>query len=240
MEREAVDRLRKLDQAKSEFVATVSHELRTPMTSIAGFTELLQESAGDVLSTDQLEFVDAIRRNSDRLTALANDLLTLSSLESGTFTQELTDVDLRDVVSAAHDSLQGMIARRQLDVTIEMPLHPVVVHGDSRNLERMVANLLSNAVKFTEDDGWIRCRLRASDTVATLEVSDDGIGIPAADQADLFTRFFRSSTAVDRAIQGSGLGLTIVASIAHSHGGRIEVVSAPMLGASFTVTLPMG
>ena len=239
MEREAVERLRRLDQTKTDFVATVSHELRTPMTSISGYTELLQDGAAGALSPPQVEFVDAIGRNCDRLSALANDLLTLSSLESGTFSHEQAEVDLCEVVHAAHAALQPVMSGRRLDVTIEMPPTPVIVSGDARNLERLVLNLVTNAVKFTEDGGWVRCKLRLVDRRARLEVSDNGIGIPEEEQGELFTRFFRSSNAVERAIQGSGLGLTIVESIAHTHGGDISVVSAAGRGTTFTVNLPL-
>lgn len=239
MERQAVERLRKLDQSKTEFVATVSHELRTPMTSISGYAELLEDGAVGDLNASQQEFVEAIGRNCDRLAGLANDLLTLSSLESGTFRHEQEDVDLAAVVGVAHAALQPVMDGRQLEVTFEMPTIPVIVRGDAVNLERLVFNLVTNAVKFTEDGGWVRCRLRVLGRRARLEVSDNGIGIPKNEQAELFTRFFRSTTAVDHAIQGSGLGLTIVESIAHAHGGDVSLVSAPGHGTTFTVHLPL-
>ncbi len=113
-----------------------------------------------------------------------------------------------------------MLAGRQLELTLDAPEGPVVVDGDARHLERLVLNLLSNAVKFTEDGGWVHCVLSERDGTALLEVSDNGIGIPEAEQHDLFTRFFRSSTATEHAIQGSGLGLAIVQSIARGHGGE--------------------
>lgn len=238
MEREAIERLRKLDQTKTEFVATVSHELRTPMTSISGYTELLQDGAAGDLSPAQETFVDAIGRNCDRLTALANDLLTLSSLESGTFRHDQVDVDFAEVVHAALAALQPVLDGRDLEVEVEMPPGPVFVRGDAVNLERLVLNLVTNAVKFTEDGGWVSCKLRPTGHRVRLEVSDNGIGIPVEEQGELFTRFFRSSTAIDRAIQGSGLGLTIVESIAHAHGGDISVVSSPMHGTTLTVNLP--
>ncbi len=240
MERVAVEKLRKLDQTKTHFVATVSHELRTPMTSISGYTELLQDGAAGDLSHAQAEFIDAIGRNCDRLTSLANDLLTLSSLESGTLQHEQSDVDLCEIVHSAHGALQPVMAGRKLDVTVEMPSNPVFVRGDASSLERLIINLVSNAVKFTEDGGWVRCKLRLVGRSARLEVSDNGIGIPEEEQGELFTRFFRSSNALERAIQGSGLGLTIVESIAHAHGGDVSVVSAAGRGTTFTVNLPLG
>jgi hypothetical protein len=148
-------------------------------------------------------------------------------------------VDLVDVVHAAHAALQPVLNGRDLDVVFEMPRVPVFVRGDAANLERLVLNLVTNAVKFTEDGGWVRCKLHLMDHRVRLEVSDNGIGIPEEEQGELFTRFFRSSTAVDRAIQGSGLGLTIVESIAHAHGGDISVVSSPSHGTTFTVNLPL-
>jgi signal transduction histidine kinase len=226
-------------QTKTEFVATVSHELRTPMTSIAGFIELLADDDGATLTQQQRGFVEAIRRNSDRLTALANDLLTLSSLESGTFSHEHAEVDLGRVVLSAQASLLTAVAARRLDVTFEVPPDPVMVRGDVQGLESVVTNLVSNALKFTEDGGWVRCRLHVVDDQAWLEVSDNGLGIPEAEQQALFTRFFRSSTALENAIQGSGLGLTIVDSIVKTHGGEISVVSRHRFGSTFTVTLPM-
>ncbi|MGZ4484478.1 MAG: PAS domain S-box protein [Nocardioidaceae bacterium] len=238
-EREAVDRLRQLDQAKSDFVSTVSHELRTPITSIVGYTEMLQDGAAGDLSSGQHRLVDAVRRNGDRLIALADDLLTLSSFEAGTYSLEHAEVDLREVVARAREALQPLTAGRRLDVAFDQPDRPVPVRGDAGHLERVVFNLMSNAVKFTEDGGRVACVLRAAGDDAHLEVSDSGIGIPAAEPDGLFTRFFRSSTAQERAIQGTGLGLSIVASIVREHGGDIDVRSEHLRGTTFTVRLPL-
>ena len=226
-------------QTKTEFVATVSHELRTPMTSITGFIELLLDGEGGSLTEVQKGFVEAIRRNSDRLTALANELLMLSSLESGAITHEHTDVDLRGVVATAQATLQPIFRSRRVEVAFAVTEQPVVVSGDPQSLESLVSNLVSNAVKFTEDGGWVRCTLDVDDGRARLEVSDNGLGIPEEEQRDLFTRFFRSTTAHEHAIQGSGLGLTIVDSIVQGHGGEIAVVSEHLVGSTFTVHLPL-
>lgn len=225
--------------AKSEFVATVSHELRTPMTSIAGFVELLQDGDEGPLTTGQEGFVDAISRNSERLTALADDLLTVSGLEcAGSHHQRLT-VDLCTVLVAAQGALEPAIAARRLEVTFEIPSGSVLVRGDAAELEAMVVNLMSNALKFTKDGGWVNCELREVAGTARIEVSDNGLGIPRAEQRDLFTRFFRSTTAQEHAIQGTGLGLTIVDSIVQSHGGDIAVESDHLEGSTFTVTFPL-
>ena len=227
-------------QTQSELVATVSHELRTPLTSIHGYVELLQDDDVEgALSPQQGMFVAAIGRNGDRLRALADDLLTLSSFESGTHEPEQEEVDLVPVVLAARDTMAPTIAKRDLAATYDVPTRPVWVRGDVAGLTSVVWNLVSNAVKFTEDGGWVRCGLTTDSGRATLVVSDNGLGIPDAEQRDLFTRFFRSSTAHEHAIQGSGLGLTIVESLVKQHGGEISVRSRHLHGSTFTVVLPL-
>ncbi len=226
-------------EAKSEFVATVSHELRTPMASISGYLELLEDLTAGPLNSEQAVFVAAIRRNSNRLAGLADDLLDLSSLEAGTFQHEPRLVDFGAAISTSLAALEPMIAGKELDVTLVLPTGAVIVLGDLASLEVLATNLLSNAVKYTESGGWVRCTLQVEDGLVRLDVSDNGLGIPEEEQSLLFSRFFRATTAQDYAIQGSGLGLTIVDSIVQSHGGEISVVSGHLAGSTFTVTLPL-
>lgn len=238
-EREAVERLQELDRAKSDFVSMVSHELRTPITSIVGYTEMLQDGAAGPVSLEQDRLLDAVRRNGERLIALIEDLLTLSRIEAGTFVLERTTLDLRHVVSRAREALGPMLAGRTLDMRFHVPDGTVPVLGDAGQLERVVLNLVGNAVKFTEDGGRVECTLSTADGLAEVRVSDTGIGIPEEEQGALFTRFFRSSTAQERAIQGTGLGLSIVQSIVHSHGGEISIRSAHLVGTEVRVRLPL-
>ena len=225
--------------ARNEFVETVSHELRTPMTSIAGFVELLQDGEAGTLSPRQVRFVDAIRRNSRRLTALADDLLSVSSLEARGGEHPHVELDLRDVVTAVKSNLEQAIAASSLTVSFEVPAAAVLVDGNPTDLEAMIVNLMTNALKFTPAGGWVTCELRISSEMARIDVSDNGLGIPRAEQRDLFTRFFRSTTAQEHAIEGTGLGLTIVDAIAKVHGGNISVESEHLEGSTFTVTLPL-
>ena len=226
-------------QTQTELVATVSHELRTPLTSIRGYVELLQDGDGGPLSPQQDEFIEAIGRNGHRLSNLADDLLILSSLESVSLGQDQEDVDLVAVVQGVQATMTPTIAARALEVTFEVPDVAVWVCGNVAGLTSLVSNLMSNAVKFTPDGGWVRCVLSVEADEVTFVVSDNGLGIPEAEQHDLFTRFFRSSTAHAHAIQGSGLGLTIVESVVKQHGGEISVQSRHLEGATFTVVLPL-
>lgn len=238
-ERLAVERMRRLDEAKNDFVSTVSHELRTPVTSIVGYTEVLED--GDVVAPapEQLPLLESIARNGQRLIALCDDLLTLSGLDSGALRFERGAIDLREIIPAAEDAVRPLLRNRDLTVTYDGGTEPVLVLGDRGQLERVVNNLVGNAVKFTEDGGSIECRATVHENEAWLIVTDTGIGIPVDEQADLFQRFFRSSTAQKRAIQGTGLGLSIVSAIVAAHGGRIDVRSAHLEGTTFTVRLPL-
>ncbi|HYQ34132.1 MAG TPA: PAS domain-containing sensor histidine kinase, partial [Lapillicoccus sp.] len=238
-ERTAVERLRQLDEAKNEFVSTVSHELRTPVTSIVGYTEMLQDGSIVDPDPDQLPLLATIARNGQRLIVICNDLLLLSGLDSGGVQWERETLDLTTLLKPAEEAIRPLMHGRDLDLRIEPSEGPLVVLGDRAQLERVVLNLLSNAVKFTEDGGEIECTLAERDGAAWLTVRDTGIGIPEDEQGGLFEKFFRSSTAQDRAIQGTGLGLSIVAAIVAAHGGRIEVESAHLAGTTFRVRLPL-
>ncbi|MCW2819768.1 MAG: sensor signal transduction histidine kinase [Marmoricola sp.] len=239
-ERHLSERLRRLDSAKNDFVSTVSHELRTPTTSIVGYTEMLREGAAGPVSPGQEVMLDAIARNGTRLIAVASDLLTLAGLESGDTTAwSHGPVDLSQVVGQAREVVHPLLQGRDLAVELDVPAVPVVVSGDATHLERVLTNLLSNAIKFTPDGGRLGCRLVQDGNAAVVEVSDNGIGIPAEEQGELFTKFFRSTTAQDRAIQGTGLGLSIIASIVEAHGGEVAVRSAHLEGTTVTVRLPL-
>jgi PAS domain S-box-containing protein len=238
-ERAAAAQLRDLDRVRDDFVSMLSHELRTPLTSIVGYTEMLKDGAAGAVSREQGRLLDAVHHNGERLIELIEDLLTLSRIESGTFKLETSTVDLRTVFEKAHEVLEPMLVGRHLDVHFDLPDDPVLVEGDSAQLKRVVVNLLGNAVKFTEDGGRVQWSLSAADGVAEIEVRDTGIGIPEAEQPQLFTRFFRSSTAQERAIQGSGLGLSIVQSIVLAHGGEISIQSRHLVGTDVRVALPL-
>ncbi|MCW2791409.1 MAG: sensor signal transduction histidine kinase [Nocardioides sp.] len=238
-ERTAVERLRQLDEAKNEFVSTVSHELRTPVTSIVGYTEMLSDGSIVDPVPAQLPLLRTIARNGERLIVICNDLLLLSGLDSASAHWKRETLDLASVLSPAEEAIRPMLTGRDLTLEIERPDRPVVVMGDRARLERVLINLLSNAVKFTEDGGEISCRLERHDSEAWLVVRDTGIGIPEDEQHGLFQKFFRSSSAQERAIQGTGLGLSIVAAIVAAHGGRIGVESAHLKGTTFTVRLPL-
>ena len=225
--------------SRAQFVATVSHELRTPMSNVLGFVELLQDLEGGPLTEQQGDFVEAIRRNGARLSALAEDLLVVSAQEDASAASTYEPVDLVGVVQDVEVALGPAVDARDLEVTFAVPAEPASVLGDAADLEAAVTNLVTNAVKFTEDGGWVRCVLDVLPGSARIAVSDNGLGIPEKEQGELFTRFFRSSTAQARMIEGTGLGLTIVESIVRNHGGDVSVQSEHLRGSTFTLTVPL-
>lgn len=240
-EREVVSRLKDLDKVKDDFVTTVSHELRTPMSSIIGSAEMLEDGMLGELTPEQQRMIEVISRNGDRLLALADDLLLLATFDHSSLPEQTLDVDLREVVGESASAVASMLASRNLDVGYTLSQEPVLVSGDPHHLERALTNLLTNAVKFTPDGGHVHVQVQADTKAksAVLSVTDTGLGIPESDLDHVFGRFFRSSIVQEQAIQGSGLGLSIVKTIVESHEGRIDVRSEPGTGTTFTVTLPL-
>ena len=239
-ERRAVERLKEVDQVKETFVSAVSHELRTPITSIVGFLEMLEDGSYGDLNPAQADAVDRVNANSRRLLSLIDELLTLSRVQEDGLGLVDRQLDLRDVVRTAYDVVAPAWSVRDLEVALDLPQEPVPLTGDEDMLERVVVNLVGNAVKFTPEHGRIDVVLRTEGDEAVIEVRDTGIGIPEGERELLFTRFFRSSNAQERAIPGSGLGLSIARAIVEMHGGRVEVESADGAGTTFRVCLPTG
>ena len=237
-ERQAVEHLTEVDRLKDSFVSSVSHELRTPITSILGYTELLETGVLGDLAEDQQDAVLRISRNSHRLLSLISELLTLSKVQEDGITSAEEGVDLAQVVTAGLAVLSPTVARRGVELTVDLPAAPVSVTGDREMLERVVINLTDNAVKFTPDGGHVSVALTSTSGQAVLEVADTGIGVPAHEQQRLFDRFFRSSLAQRHAIPGSGLGLSIAHKIVEDHGGTLEVSSEAGKGSTFRVSLP--
>jgi signal transduction histidine kinase len=224
-------------KVKDDFVASVSHELRTPLTSILGFLEMVMED--ESVTPSVRAQLDVVRRNSVRLLGLVTDLLLTAQVDEGRLALDLSTVDAALVVEQALADLAPQAAAAGIAVHRRIP-GPQPVRTDSARLRQVVDNLMSNALKYTPAGGDVTVSLAADDHELTLTVSDTGMGIAPEDQRRLFTRFYRTSEAESRAIQGVGLGLAITKSIVEAHGGRIEVDSDVGRGSTFRVTLPLG
>ncbi|MGY2702868.1 ATP-binding protein [Nocardioides sp. HB32] len=222
-------------RVKDEFVASVSHELRTPLTSINGYVNILLER--DDLPTDVVAQLEVVARNTVRLTRLVSDLLHTAQNDEGPMRVVREHTDLAAVVRGCVEAAGPAARRAQVTIAVDAP-DTLTANVDAERMAQVVDNLLSNAVKYSRREGHVRVRLGTDAGGVVLSVADDGIGIDAADRDRLFTRFFRTREAEERAIQGVGLGLSITRSIVEAHGGRVEVHSQLGVGSEFVVRLP--
>jgi two-component system phosphate regulon sensor histidine kinase PhoR len=233
-----VTRMRRLEQMRREFVANVSHEIKTPVTSIKGFSETLLDGAKDD-PDDSERFLRIISGQADRLTALVEDLLSLSMLE-----QDAEQPSLPLVAARVRDSLQVAVdvcgvraAEKSITVeltcadTLEAPLDPPLI-------ERAVVNLLDNALKYSEPGGRVEVEGLAVGGEVVLRVRDEGCGIAPEHLPRLFERFYRVDKARSRDLGGTGLGLAIVKHVAEVHRGSAGVESVPGKGSVFEIHLP--
>ena len=233
-----VTRLEALERVRREFVADVSHELRTPLTSIKAFVEnLLEERLVD--TSESLRFLEIVRKHTDRMGALIDDLTDLSLIETGAVSLELTTLDAAEV---AQDVVAAMAFRaRDAGVALKLELPaPFPLVGDRRRLEQVLVNLVDNAIKFNKRGGSVRIAGGFADGRPRITVDDTGVGIPADALHQVFHRFFRADKARSRELGGTGLGLAIVKHLMRLHAGQVWVASELGRGATFTLEFPPG
>jgi len=223
----------RLEQMKTEFVATASHELRSPLTSIKGFVELLDRSAD--LAEPEREFVQIIRVSTDRLVELVDDLLDLARIEAGQIEIAPRPTDLVAVVQETVRLMGPRLRDKRQHLSVDAPVALPLVLADPGRLDEIVTNLLTNAHTYTPEGGHVSVRLAAEDGLLALQIADDGPGIDPLEVDRVFDRFYRGAA---RTGGGTGLGLSIVKSLVDAHGGTIEVQSTPGRGTTFTVRLP--
>ncbi|GGM17035.1 ATP-binding protein [Nakamurella endophytica] len=234
---------REAARLKDEFTGLISHELRTPLSSILGYLELIADDEENPLSAEQMGYLATVERNAQRLLRLVGDLLFTAQVEAGKFSLDRRPVDLRQIVTSTGESLRPTAAAAGVTLSVFLPDGEIPVDGDPVRLGQACDNLVSNAVKFTKPGGRVAISAGIDDSgdepVARLSVSDTGVGIPVEEMENLFSRFFRASTATANAVPGVGLGLTITKAIATAHGGTIRVASTPGEGTTFSLALPL-
>jgi two-component system phosphate regulon sensor histidine kinase PhoR len=231
-------RMRRLEDVRRDFVANVSHELRTPITSIKGFVETLLEGA--IKNPQQAErFLQIISKHSDRLNAIVEDLLSLSSLEEGSEKRKITF----EKTSIKHllDSViaMSMIKAEEKNITIELDCQESIeAKINTVLLEQAVLNLVDNAIKYSEPSGKVQIKAYRTNKMIVISVRDYGCGISRVHQNRIFERFYVVDKSRSRKLGGTGLGLAIVKHIAEVHGGKVTLESAPGIGSTFFLHLP--
>jgi PAS domain S-box-containing protein len=227
------------DRAKSEFVSTVSHELRTPMTAIKGYTDLIHAGAAGPINAEQKRFLTTIKSNTDRLTALINDLLDISRMETGRIRFEPRPLQIGEVIADVANVLAGSAEEKGQHLVYEVAGGLPDIMGDRDRLHQVLTNLVSNAIRYTPQGGEIEVRAYLVERAVRVDVRDTGIGIAPEDMAHLFERFYRADHPLVQETRGTGLGLSIVKMFVEMHGGRIWVQSEPEEGSTFTFILPI-
>lgn len=233
-------RLLDLDQIKNEFLARISHDLRTPLSSIIGFSDLLLTGEGGKINRKHLEFIQAINRNGHTLLALINDLLDLSTIESGQIQLKRQSEALTGIFEDLRAATSPVLAQARLTTIWPEPAVLVgqVAMVDRRRIVQVLVNLVDNARKFTPAGGTVTigCIPGGSQTVFT--VTDTGPGIPTMERERLFQPFARHGSIPSGRGEGAGLGLVIVKAIVDRHQGSIVVGGETGKGCSFTITIP--
>lgn len=226
-----------LARLKSDFVSNVSHELRTPLALIRLYAETLE--LGRITTQDKKEqYYRIIRKESERLTALINNILDFSRIEAGRKEYEFRETNIAELVRNTLDSYRYQIEQQgfELEENIDPTIPPLRV--DREAIARALVNLINNALKYSSDEKFVGVKLYRDNSVVKLEVTDHGIGIDRHDQAKIFEKFYRAGDPLVHNTKGSGLGLSLVQHISQAHGGDIAVESTPGRGSKFTLSLP--
>lgn len=233
----ALDREREINGLQRQFVSMVSHEFRTPLAIIDGNAQRLLRRAGGNLTERDRNGLQKIRGSVVRLTELMESVLSAARLEDGQIKFEPAPCSLTDMIEEITSSYCEIYAGRR--IVIDIALLPKEVVGDYRLLRQVFSNLLSNALKYSPDDTGVQIEgWEDEEGRAVVAVHDQGVGIPEAEQAKLFQRFFRASSSIG--VAGTGIGLHMVAHIIELHKGGIEFDSTPGRGSTFRVLLPCG
>lgn len=237
----ANERLRKLDEIKSSFISVVAHQLRTPLSGIKWTLNLLLNGDMGAMRSEQKTFLLKAYESNERMISLVNDMLGADRIDSGKVRFSFQPVQLLDVVDSVLFELLPQATARGLAVTFaSRPADLPKVHADPEKIRAVFQNLIDNSIKYSKPSGAIEIGLQSENhSTVLVSVKDNGIGIPQAQQRNIFERFFRARNAVKAQTEGSGLGLFIVQSIIERHGGRIWFKSEEGKGVTFFFTLPI-
>ena len=231
-----LEKLRELEDTRTEFLHRTSHELKTPLTAMLAGVELLQMDA-ESLGPEQRELVAMVYDGAIRMRSLIGDLLSMSALEGKQVQLNLEQTDIPSLLQRAVSRL-APAARSRVTLTIDPGVPRVLI--DRARIEEIVDNLVSNALKYSPGGGQVRIEATATGQTLAVAVSDSGLGIPESELPRIFEKFYRVNAHKQLEIGGTGLGLSIAKHIAELHHGELTVQSQVGQGSTFTFTLPVG
>jgi two-component system, OmpR family, phosphate regulon sensor histidine kinase PhoR len=228
---------RRVERLKTEFVSTISHELRTPLAAIYGAALTLRREE-PALQDQRDSLLDVVASESERLARIVNDILWVSRLESGTLH---VAVESCDPIELASTVVAATRARLPSNITLELESEPDLpaIAADSDKVRQILVNLLDNAVKYSPDGGSITLKISPNEAYVSFAVTDQGLGIPAAEHGRIFEKFYRLDPELMRGVGGTGLGLYISRELVRRMHGRISIESTEGIGSTFTVELPI-
>jgi two-component system phosphate regulon sensor histidine kinase PhoR len=226
-----------LSQLQNDFVSKVSHELRTPLTSIRLFSDTLALRRNDAEA--QQKCIDGLQREAARLQALIDRLLDWGRMESGHREFEIRPTDVQAILSDALAAVEPVREHLKAEISIDVPAGVPAIAADRSAMSDALLNLLTNACKYGGTPAKIRLSVNATNKDVRIVVTDNGSGLHVSEHKRIFQKFYRVDDRLARAQEGSGLGLAIVKHVMKAHGGRVEVRSAPGLGSSFGLVVPV-
>lgn len=235
---EAKEKAQESSKAKSQFLSVVSHEMRTPLNAIKGFSELLLSHPDDFELKERNNFTELIYRNSGILTDLINDLLDLSKLESQKMELHLEPVVLTNLLDGIDSTFKAIAKDKEVNFNLETQSDLPTLSLDRLKINQILINLTNNAIKFSPKGRSVILRTKYSNGTLTLEVEDEGIGIPEDKQSNIFSPFTQAESSISRKYEGTGLGLSICQSLVELMQGKIELKSALGVGSTFTAKIP--
>jgi signal transduction histidine kinase len=235
---EKADHLRRADEMKSRFLSNMSHEFRTPLNSIRALTQLLLDGSDGELNSEQQIQVKLMRKSSDDLAALVDDLLDLAKIEAGKTEVRPIEFSVANLFSALRGMLRPLLVGDDVRLVFDEPETGLTLYTDEGKVSQILRNFISNALKFTER-GEIRVSAELSEGTVTFVVADTGVGIAAADQDRIFDEFTQVPNPLQGRVKGTGLGLPLCRRLARLLGGDVTVQSEPNVGSTFTARLPM-
>ncbi|MFH1476580.1 MAG: response regulator [Verrucomicrobiota bacterium] len=236
---DALKRLRELNESKSQFVAEVSHEIRTPLAIMREFASLVRDETVGPLNEKQKQCLDAVLRNSDRLTELVNQILDLARIEAGKMDLRKTKVDLAALLIQFRNDFLPVCQTKDQSLILDVPDNLPTAHCDVKSVQHILTNLLGNAQKFTPQGGVIHIRVKEENRFLRVEIEDNGPGIPDDAHDKIFEAFVQINRQNGPGAKGTGLGLKIAKSLVEFNGGCISVESVPGKGSCFSFTIPM-
>ncbi|MDB5279348.1 MAG: DNA-binding response regulator, AraC family [Ferruginibacter sp.] len=235
------DNIKDIDDIKSRFFANISHEFRTPLTLIQGPLQKIEEQANEKSKSGYTEVplrqINTMRRHTDRLLELVNQLLDLSRLDSGKMKMQVIKGDVMQIIRVLAASFESMAERKQIHYYVHLPEQTTITFFDKDKLEKIITNLLGNAFKYTPEKGSVSLNVECDESRIRFEVDDSGPGISKKDLAKVFDRFYQVEGTEDK---GTGIGLALVKELVDLYGGQISVSSEPGKGTRFKVSLPVG